>query len=94
MRKKINKQLSIVEPQIQHEHSEELAVIDNLLCAWPEAVQLVYEDLIRGLKDSDKGREGEMSAMQVLKALIAPVSCPAALCDLRARMEVSAAFPS
>lgn len=70
MRKKINKQLSIVEPQIHHEHSEELAVIDDLLCEWPEAVQLVYEDLIRGLKDPDKGREGEMSAMQVLKALI------------------------
>ncbi len=41
----------------------------TLIAQRPEIIDLVYDDLIRGLDDPDNGREGMMTAEQVFKAL-------------------------
>ena len=69
MRKKIHKQLPIVEPSISHPHAEELATIDTLIKLCPQIPTLVYQDLIRGLADPDAGREGMMTADQVFRVM-------------------------
>jgi IS5 family transposase len=69
MRAKVRQQTSIVEPAVNHPHASELQMMDRLLSLRPEIVDLVYEDLIRGLDDPDAGREGMMTAEQVFKAM-------------------------
>ena len=70
MRNRIRKQLRLVEPSIDHEHAKELYVIRTLITEHPEVVDLVYEDLIRGLRDPDVGRDGMMTAEQVFKVCV------------------------
>ncbi len=70
MRNKIRKQLRLVEPSIDHEHAKELHAIRTLITEHPEVVDLIYEDLIRGLRDPDAGRDGMMTAEQVFKVLL------------------------
>ncbi len=70
MRDTIHKQLSIVEPSIEHEHSRELIEIGRLLDETPEIYGLVYKDLVRGLRDPETGRKGKMTAEQVIRVLI------------------------
>ena len=70
MRNIIHKQMSLVEPQIDHEHSRELKEMAGVLANHPEIFELVHADLVRNLKHPGQGREGLMSAEQVLKALL------------------------
>jgi len=69
MRKRLHHQLPLVHPFIAHEHARELEVISDILDSDPGIVDLVYADLVRGVKQTDTGRCG-MSAEQVLRALI------------------------
>lgn len=70
MRKKLQQQLSIVEPLIDHDHARELREIDRIIQAHPKILDLIYADLICGLKDPNTGRKGKLSAEQVLKSFI------------------------
>jgi IS5 family transposase len=70
MRKKIREQLPIVQPAVNHPHASELQMMNELIAARPEVIDLVYADLIRGLDDPERGREGMMTAEQVFKAVI------------------------
>lgn len=70
MRNKIRKQLRLVEPSIDHEHAKELHAIRALILEHPDVVDLIYEDLIRGLHDPGAGRDGMMTAEQVFKVLL------------------------
>ena len=70
MRNRIRKQLRLVEPSIDHEHAKELHAIRTLIVEHPETIDLIYEDLIRGLSDPDAGRDGMMTAEQVFKVLL------------------------
>jgi len=70
MRNRIRKQLRLVEPSIDHEHAKELHAIRTLIVEHPETIDLIYEDLIRGLSDPDAGRNGMMTAEQVFKVLL------------------------
>ena len=70
MRIRINKQLKIVEPGIDHEHAKELFQIRMLICECPQVLDLVYADLVRGLDDPEAGRDGLMTAEQVFKVLL------------------------
>jgi len=70
MRNRINKQLPIVYNYVEHEHAEELRQISEILDSFgTELVDLIHADLIRDVKNPDKGREG-MSADQVLRTLL------------------------
>ena len=69
MRTSIRQQLPIVQPQIDHEHARELQAMSEVLDKMPQAIEIVHADLVRGLSDPDKGREG-MTAEQVLRALV------------------------
>lgn len=70
MRRRITKQLKIVEPQINHEHAFELKFIREIISGNFCMLDLVTADLTRGLKDPESGREGMMSAEQVFMALL------------------------
>jgi IS5 family transposase len=70
MRSRIRKQLRLVEPAIDHEHSKELAQIRKVLAERPEIGNMVYADLVRSLDDPESGREGMMTAEQVFKVII------------------------
>ena len=70
MRNRIRKQLRLVEPSIDHEHAKELHAIRAIIAEHPEVIDLIYEDLIRGLRDPDAGRDGLMTAEQVFKVLL------------------------
>lgn len=70
MRQTIHKQLPIVEPAIQHSHSEELATINLLIKDCPDIAPLIYQDLTRGLADPETGRKGKMTADQVFRVLL------------------------
>lgn len=70
MRAKIRQQLAIVEPSITHQHSDELEQMGLLLDKCPEVLDLVYADLIVGLIDPETGRNGMMTAEQVLRAML------------------------
>ena len=70
MRKIIHKQLRIVEPSIDHEHAKELHQIRALISEYPGILELVHEDLIRGLDEPETGRKGMMTAEQVFKVLL------------------------
>lgn len=70
MRNKLHEQLSIVEPDITHEHARELQAINELLKSHPIIAELIYKDLIRDLKNPELGRQGLMSGEQVFKVLL------------------------
>ena len=70
MRTTIQKQTKIVEKKIDHEHAEELHQIRKLIEASPEIPNLIYADLVRGLKNPDQGRAGKMTAEQVFMVLM------------------------
>lgn len=69
MRKNLHQQPPLVPRSIQHAHADELSAISDRLDATPEAANLVFDDLIRGLKDPTKGRRG-MPAETVLRAAL------------------------
>lgn len=70
MRNSICKQLSLVHNGIDHEHAAELRQISEILDSFgSELLDLVYADLVREVRNPDKGREG-MSADQVLRTLL------------------------
>ena len=69
MRMTVRKQLTLVEPSVEHEHARELHEIRRLVGEQPKIADLVHSDLIRGLNDSQTGRAGMMSAEQVLMVL-------------------------
>lgn len=70
MRKIVQQQPSLVAPFIDHEHAEELRAMDAWLETIPSAAGLVYEDLVRDVRDPQKGRENALTADQVLRALL------------------------
>ena len=70
MRKIIHKQLRIVEPSIDHEHAKELHQIRELISEYPGILELVHDDLIRGLDEPETGRRGMMTAEQVFKVML------------------------
>jgi IS5 family transposase len=72
MRRIAHEQLPLVPKIIDHEHARELSQMSAVLDQLPEAVELIYADLLeRGGKPVDpaKGRDG-MTAEQVLRALV------------------------
>jgi hypothetical protein len=69
MRITVRKQLALVEPSVKHEHARELYQIRHLVGEQPQIAALVHADLIRGLDDPQTGRQGRMSAEQVLMAV-------------------------
>ena len=69
MRKNLHEQRPLVAPWIKHGVADELRAIDERLRSQPAITALVLEDLIRGVKNPDKGREGA-AADTVLRALI------------------------
>ena len=70
MRQILHPQLSLVESALDHPHAHELQKIHTILESCPEIAERVHADLIRGLKNSDTGRAGMMSAHQVFRALL------------------------
>ena len=69
MRKKLQHQMQIVYPFIDHEHARELQNISDIIDRLPYAGGLVYEDLVTDGCDVDTGRPG-LSGDQVLRLLI------------------------
>lgn len=69
MRKTVAEQVPIVIPGVNHDHVRELEQISAVLDANPQAAQLVYDDLVRGQRDPNKGRRG-MSGEQALRVLV------------------------
>ena len=69
MRKKINKQGSLMPPPIPHQHAKEFGVISDILDQHPQILDLVHFDLTRHLKNPSKGRHG-LCADQLLRILI------------------------
>ena len=70
MRKKIRKQLHLVEPSIEHEHAFELRQSQCIISEHPEIFDMIQADLIRGLDDPEAGRVGAMTGEQVFKVLL------------------------
>jgi IS5 family transposase len=70
MRNTLHKQLPIVASFIEHEHARELEKISEIIDSLgAEILEVIYEDLVRGVSNPDKGRIG-MSAEQVLRAVV------------------------
>ena len=69
MRNKIQEQMSLVYPFIDHEHARELRCIGDLLDQMPEAGALVYDDLVADGQDVTTGRPG-LSGDQVLRLVV------------------------
>ncbi len=69
MRNKIQEQLPIVYPFIDHNHARELRRIGDILDKIPKAGGLVYNDLVAHGPDVSTGRPG-LSGDQVLRLLI------------------------
>lgn len=70
MRRTLQDQLVLVPGGINHPHARELQKISERLEQTPEAVALVYADLVRGVKNPKVGRMG-MTAEQVLRCVLA-----------------------
>jgi IS5 family transposase len=70
MRSKIREQLRLVEPSIVHEHANELSAINRLLGDTSGIIELVHDDLVRDLSDAEAGRDGMLTAEQVIKVLV------------------------
>ncbi len=69
MRETIIQNPKLVERNISHIHAEELKQISKTLKESKEILNLVYNDLVRGIKNPKKGRKG-LSADLTLRALI------------------------
>jgi transposase, IS5 family len=69
MRQLFREQLDLAGPVVNHPHARELEGVDRILRDNPDTVRLVLQDLQRGLRVPDDGREG-MSADQVLRAAV------------------------
>lgn len=70
MRSMIHEQLPLVSPILDHEHARELEEISCILDELgSEVTALIHRDLIRGIRNPEKGRKG-MSADQVLRILV------------------------
>jgi len=70
MRSIIHEQLPLVSRIFNHEHARELEQISRVLDELgTELTSLIHQDLIRGLRKPEKGREG-LSAEQVLRILV------------------------
>jgi IS5 family transposase len=54
---------------VNHQHAAELRKIDEILRCLPRIAELIHEDLVRGLKDPSTGRQGNLTADQVFRAL-------------------------
>lgn len=67
MRDIIQDQMPIVPIPIDHEYARELEMMNLILIENPKMARLVYNDLMRGVKNPNKGRNG-MTAEQVLRA--------------------------
>jgi IS5 family transposase len=70
MRKIVHQQYPLVAPFIDHEHAEELRAMNAWLETIPSAAGLVYDDLVRDVRDPLKGRDNALTADQVLRALM------------------------
>lgn len=70
MRKTIHEQPYLVPAIVEHQHGHELQAISSRLDQTPEALELVYADIVRRGVDPNNGREG-MSADRVLRCAIA-----------------------
>ena len=68
MRKRMQKQLPLMQAFVAHEHGRELAAMDEILDQVPSILEPIRRDLVRG-RSSKRGREG-MTAEQVLRALV------------------------
>lgn len=69
MRNKIQQQMPLVYPFIDHEHARELRRIGDILDQMPEAGALVYDDLVADDQDVTTGRPG-LSGDQVLRLVV------------------------
>ncbi len=69
MRKKIQEQMPIVYPFIDHEHARELRRVGDILDQLPMSGTLVYDDLVAHGPDVSTGRPG-LSGDQVLRLVI------------------------
>jgi len=69
LRNKIQQQMPLVYPFIDHEHARELRRVGDLLDQMPEAGVLVYDDLIAHDPDVTTGRPG-LTGDQVLRLVI------------------------
>ena len=70
MRNTIRKQISIVEPLIDHTHAKELYWIRLIISEHSHIIDMIHQDLIRNLRDPDADRKGLMSAEQVFMVLL------------------------
>ena len=69
MRNKIQAQMPLVYPFVDHEHARELRRMGDILDRIPEADALVYDDLIAHGPNTSTGRPG-LPGDQVLRLLI------------------------
>lgn len=69
MRRKRVKQLGLVTSAPDHVRARELAMMSRVLDALPQALELVYDDLLNKRGEPETGREA-MTAEQVLRALV------------------------
>jgi IS5 family transposase len=70
MRNIIHKHLPIVASFIEHEHARELEAMSEIIDSLGIGIlERVYQDLVRGVSNPDKGRMG-MSAEQVVRAVV------------------------
>jgi transposase, IS5 family len=69
MRRKLLEQLGLVTTTTVHIQARELEMMSEVLDRIPQALELVYRDLLTGSGKPDKGRDS-MTAEQVLRALI------------------------
>ncbi len=67
---KVHHQKSIVENYFQHDHVEELKVIDELIFQNRQIIKLIHNDLIENIENLKKGRKAILSAEQVFKILL------------------------
>ena len=69
MRKKNQKQMSLMPCNIEHPRAKELDRISQILDSIPTITDMVLQDLTHGVKNRNRGAEG-MTAEQVLRAAI------------------------
>jgi len=74
MRTSFFSQRPLVPPRVEHPHAEHLQMIGEALELWPEASELVLNDLTSSGVAGDKGRPG-LSAEQVLRVLLLKQTC-------------------
>lgn len=70
MRHTIQRQLSLVEPSISHQHAKELQGIQMIFDMAPEIILLAQKDLTRNKNLLKGGRPAVLTAEQVIKSLI------------------------